>query len=44
MQQHMAAFNPPSNKTMNKEVGQVDTLHFLIAGLVNNVLAKLGVI
>ena len=44
MQHNMVAFNPSSNKTMNMELGQVDTLLLLIAGLVSNVLVWLGVI
>ena len=32
MQQNMATFNPPSSKTMIMEVGQVDTLYFLLLG------------
>ena len=40
MQHNMAAFNPPSNKAVSMKLGQVD----IIAGLVSNVQARLGVI
>ena len=30
IQQHIAGSNPPSNKTMNMELGLVDTLYFLL--------------